>query len=94
MKNTNLTQHSDNELVLWVENDEWLHQAWRKTIRTGNMEYVKDALEECGFTYTNAQWETLVTEFEDELAAKEKCQEEENAAEANKFFLDLSNKSN
>jgi len=93
MKNTDLTQHSDNELVLWVENDVYLNHAWRKTIRTGNMAYVKDAIIECGFSYTNAQWETLVTEFEEELQAEEDAQEAA-AKEANEFFVALSNKSN
>ena len=93
MKNTDLTQHSDNELVLWVENDEFLNQSWRRTIRLGNMDYVKDALDECGFKYTDFQWETLVTEFEEELEAEEDRQEAE-AKEANQFFVELSNKSN
>lgn len=93
MRNTDLTQHSDNELVLWVENDEWLQDSWRQTLRTGNMAYVKDALEECGFTYTNAQWETLVNEFEEELQAEEDRKEAE-AKEANEFFLELSAEAN
>lgn len=93
MKNTDLTQHSDNELVLWVENDEFLYQAWNRTIRRGDMSYVKDTLDECGFKYTNAQWETLVTEFEEELQAEEDRQEAA-AKEANEFFVALSNKAN
>lgn len=93
MRNTDLTQHSDNELVLWIENDEYLHRSWRHTLRSGNLEYIKDSLDEAGFTYTNAQWETLVTEFEEELQAEEDAQEDA-ANEANEFFVELSNKSN
>ena len=57
------------------------------------MAYVKDALDEAGFSYTDFQWETLVTEFEEELQAEEDRQEEA-AKEANQFFVELSNKSN
>jgi len=87
MINNDLTQHSDNELVLWVENDQWLWNAWRKTIRTGNMEYVKDALDEMGFLYTNAQWEALVDAFEEELAENERALEERNSNEDAAFIL-------
>lgn len=76
MLNTNLTQHSDRELELWVDNDEYLHQEWRKTIRTGNMAYIKSALEM--FTYTKAQWEHLVDCFEEELAENERALDERN----------------
>jgi len=69
MRNTDLTIHSDRELELWIDNDAYLHQEWRKAIRTGNITYVKDALE-C-FTYTKAQWENLVDKFEEELKEEE-----------------------
>jgi hypothetical protein len=78
MRNTDLTIHSDRELELWIDNDEYLHQEWRKTIRTGNMEYIKSALEM--FTYTKAQWEHLVGVFEEELAEEEEALEEWNLA--------------
>jgi hypothetical protein len=69
MRNLDLTIHSDRELELWIDNDEYLNQQWRKTIRTGNMEYIKEALE--SFTYTKAQWDHLVDCFEGELKEEE-----------------------
>jgi len=78
MRNTDLTIHSDRELELWIDNDQYLAQEWRKTIRTGNMKYIKSALE--AFTYTKAQWVHLVDCFEEELEQNEKALEERNAA--------------
>ena len=78
MRNTNLTIHSDRELELWIDNDEYLHQEWRKTIRLGNMAYIESALE--AFTYTKAQWEHLVDCFEEELAENTKALEARNPA--------------
>lgn len=69
MRNLDLTIHSDRELELWIINDSYLAQEWKKTIRTGNLNYIKDALE-C-FTYTKAQWEHLVDVFEEELKEEE-----------------------
>jgi hypothetical protein len=88
MKNTDPTQNCTDALILLVNNDEWLHQSWRKTLRAGNMVHVKDALEEAGFTYTPFQWQALEFEFEDELQA------EEDAQEANEFFVELSTSNN
>jgi hypothetical protein len=93
MRNTDLTIHSEHELELWVDNDEYLHREWRKTLRTGNMAYVKDAFDEMGFKYTKEQWDYLVDVYEEELAAEERALQEQ-ADEANKFFLELSNKAN
>ena len=78
MRNTDLTIHSDRELELWIDNDQYLAQEWRKAIRTGNMIYIKEALE--SFTYTKAQWDHLVDCFEEELEQNEKALEERNAA--------------
>jgi hypothetical protein len=69
MRNLDLTIHSDRELELWIDNDEYLNQQWRKTIRTGNMIYIKEALE--AFKYTEAQWDHLVDCFEGELKEEE-----------------------
>ena len=74
-----LTHHSDNELLLWVENDEFLWTYWRKTLRTGNLDYIKSILEDCNFKYTSAQWEVLVDEFEEVMKAE--WLEEENRIE-------------
>lgn len=78
MLNTDLTQHSERELELWVENDEYLYQEWRKTIRTGNMSYIRYALEEAGFSYRKDQWVHLVDCFEEELAENERSLEDRN----------------
>jgi hypothetical protein len=69
MINNDLTERCERELELWVMNDEYLNQQWRKTIRTGNMIYIKEALE--SFTYTKAQWDHLVDCFEEELKEEE-----------------------
>jgi hypothetical protein len=64
MINNNLTNNCPQELELWIDNDPYFHQLWRKTLRTGNMEYIKDAFEEAGFTYREDQWAHLVDLFE------------------------------
>jgi len=76
MRNLDLTIHTDRELELWVENDAYLNSVWRKAIRTGNITYVEDALE--SFKYTQAQWEYLIDQFEEELRLEEKALEERN----------------
>jgi len=93
MRNTDLTNHCTEELELWKDNDEYLYREWNKTIRTGNMTYIKDAFDEMGFKYTKEQWDYLVDVYEEELAEEEKALQEQ-ADEANKFFLELSNKAN
>ena len=64
MVNNDLTHNCPQELELWVDNDPYFHQQWRKTLRTGNMTYIKDAFEEAGFKYRDDQWEHLVDLFE------------------------------
>jgi hypothetical protein len=93
MRNTDLTKHCTDELILWKDNDEYLYKEWNKTIRTGNLAYIKSAFDEMGFKYTPFQWQALVSEFEEELQAEEDRLEEQ-AAEANEFFLNLANKAN
>jgi hypothetical protein len=73
MRNTDLTIHSDRELELWIDNDEYLNSVWRKSIRTGNINYVRAALDP--FKYTNAQWDHLVECFEEELKEEEEALE-------------------
>jgi len=76
MRNLDLTIHSDRELELWIDNDEYLNQVWRKSIRTGNINYVRAALDP--FKYTNAQWDHLIDVFEEELKEDERALEERN----------------
>ena len=78
MKNNNITHNCPQELELWIDNDKWLAMYWRKTIRTGNMNYIKNALDEAGFSYREDQWEHLVDVFEYELAENERALEERN----------------
>lgn len=78
MLNTDLTQHSERELELWVDNDEYFHKQWRHTLRTGSMSNIKDAFEEAGFKYRKDQWDHLVACFEEELAENERALEERN----------------
>jgi hypothetical protein len=94
MRNTDLTIHSERELELWVDNDEYLNREWRKTLRTGNMAYIKSAFDDLGFKYTKEQWDYLIDVFEEELAAEERALEERNQNEGDAYFLDLSNKAN
>ena len=82
MKNNgNLTQHGEDELSLWVNNDEFLHNAFQQSISRGNLKYIKQALEEAGFTYTNEQWQVLVDDFEDELELEDDDFEDEDEDE-------------
>lgn len=55
---TNLTNYYDDELVNWVENEEFLYE--RRT------ELTRDDLEEI-FVFTDAQWDTFVEYQEDEI---------------------------
>lgn len=71
MRNTDLTIHSDRELELWIDNDEYFNKQWRHTLKTGSMTNIKDAFEEAGFKYTEEQWTHLVDLFEEELEAEE-----------------------
>jgi hypothetical protein len=80
MINNDLRNNCENELELWVDNDGYLYRVWKMTIRTGNMNYIKNAFEEAGFTYRKDQWEHLVDAFEAELAENTKALEERNAA--------------
>lgn len=65
MINNDLTHNCPQELELWVDNDSFLNSIWRKTLRTGNLTYIKDAFEEAGFKYRDDQWEYLVDLFEE-----------------------------
>ena len=80
MRNTDLTIHSDRELELWINNDEYFNKQWRHTLKTGSMTNIKDAFEEAGFKYTEEQWTHLVDLFEEELAENERALEERNPA--------------
>jgi len=64
MINNDLTHNCPQELELWIDNDQFFASEWRKTLRTGNMTYIKAAFEEAGFKYRNDQWEHLVDLFE------------------------------
>lgn len=94
MRNTDLTKHTERELELWVDNDEYLYREWLKTIRTGNMAYIKDAFDDLGFKYTKEQWDYLVDVYEEELAEEEKALEERNSERDTAYYVDLSNRSN
>lgn len=94
MRNTDLTQHSERELELWVDNDEYLNKEWRKTLRTGNLAYIKDAFDEMGFKYTKEQWDYLIDVFEEELAEEERALEERNSEGDKEYYVDLSARSN
>lgn len=94
MRNTDLTKHSERELELWKDNDEYFYQEWRKTIRTGNMAYIQSAFDDLGFKYTKEQWNYLVEVFEEELAEEERALEERNENEGDSYLIALSNKSN
>jgi hypothetical protein len=65
MINKDLTHNCPQELELWIDNDEYLHKQWRRTLRTGSMMIIKDAFEESGFKYREDQWEHLVDLFEE-----------------------------
>jgi translation initiation factor 2 alpha subunit (eIF-2alpha) len=78
MINNDLTNNCPQELELWIDNDRYLAEEWRKTIRTGNMAYIKDAFDEVGFKYRKDQWEHLVDAFEAELEENERALEERN----------------
>jgi hypothetical protein len=87
MRNTDLTQHCTEELELWKDNDQYLYREWNKTIRTGNISYIKDAFDEMGFKYTKEQWDHLVDAFEEELAENERALEERNAKEDAAYLI-------
>ena len=68
MKNKNdVTHNCKSELVLQINNVYYLSRVWRTTIKTGNLEYIKSALNELGFEYRKDQWEEVVDQFEFEL---------------------------
>ena len=71
MQNYDVTHNCKSELVLWLDNDPFFYQEWKKTIRTGNLTYIKDAFEEAGFKYRKDQWEEVVDQFEFELKEEE-----------------------
>jgi hypothetical protein len=87
MINTDLRNNCENELELWKDNDEYLYREWKKTIRTGNMAYIKEAFDEIGFLYTKEQWDYLVDVFEEELAENSRALEERNSVEDNAYLL-------
>jgi hypothetical protein len=62
-----VTENCKSELVLQINNVHYLEKVWRTTIKTGNLEYIKTALEEMGFKYRKDQWEEVVDQFEFEL---------------------------
>ena len=72
-----LTAYGDQELCLVICNDEYLERQYRKCIRTGSLDYLKDDLE--SVKYTPEQWSELVDMFEDELERNSKALEERNA---------------
>ena len=78
MINNDLTNNCPQELELWIDNDPYFHQQWRKTLRVGSMDYVKDAFEEAGFKYRDDQWVHLVDLFEEAMAEDERALEERN----------------
>jgi hypothetical protein len=67
MKCNDLTQHGDQELSLWVNNDELLHQAYQRSLNREDLRPLLEVLDMAGFTYTQEQWEVLEEEFQDEL---------------------------
>ena len=72
MKNNNDVKHNcKSELVLQINNVHYLSKVWRTTIKTGNLEYIKTALEEMGFKYRKDQWDEVVDQFEFELKEEE-----------------------
>jgi hypothetical protein len=68
MTNNDLTANCPQELELWIDNDPYIQQHWRHTLRTGCMTNIKDAFEEAGFKYREDQWEHLVELFEEVMA--------------------------
>jgi len=72
-----ITNYSENELSLIIQNDEYLYGIWRRTIRTGNLEYIKMEIE--NIKYTDEQWESVVDDFESELEQNEKALIERNS---------------
>jgi hypothetical protein len=72
-----ITNYSENELSLIIQNDEYLYGIWRRTIRTGNLEYIKMEIE--NIKYTDEQWEAVVDDFESELEQNEKALIERNS---------------
>jgi hypothetical protein len=78
MFNNDLTHNCERELELWIDNDTFFNSEWRKTIRTGNISYIKDAFDMSGFKYREDQWSHLIDVFEDELRLNEEALEERN----------------
>lgn len=78
MINGDLTQNCPDELLLWIDNDRYLAQEWRKTIRTGNLNYILDAFDSAGLKYRKDQWEAVIDEFEDEMKQNEEALAERN----------------
>jgi hypothetical protein len=72
-----ITNYSENELSLIIQNDEYLYGIWRRTIRTGNLEYIKMEIE--NIKYNDEQWEAVVDDFESELEQNEKALIERNS---------------
>jgi hypothetical protein len=78
MKNNNDVKHNcKSELVLQINNVHYLSKVWRTTIKTGNLEYIKTALDEMGFKYRKDQWDEVVDQFEFELEEREEEEEDE-----------------
>ena len=72
-----ITNYSENELSLIIQNDEYLYGIWRRTIRTGNLEYIKMEIQ--NIKYSDEQWESVVDDFESELEQNEKALIERNS---------------
>jgi hypothetical protein len=66
-----ITNYSENELSLIIQNDEYLYGIWKRTIRSGNLNYIKSEIDY--IKYTDEQWETVVDDFEEELKQNEKA---------------------
>ena len=80
MINGDLTQNGQYELILWIDNDRYLAQEWRKTIRTGNLNYILDAFDSAGLKYDKDQWEAVIDEFEYEMKQNEEALAARNSA--------------
>ena len=71
MRNLDLRHNCTNELELWIDNDEYLHQQYNRAVRIGNIQGILNVLEDMSFRYTDAQLDHLTERFNEDVTEQE-----------------------
>lgn len=76
MDKKDLTQYSDQELSMLVQNDEVLYNTYMRCVRKNNIEELKNLVDDV-YLYTKEQWEDLESDFESEVEEYNKENEDD-----------------